>query len=131
MATKAKVVATVTFRRPTGLYWGVKFGGLWPASRHHLNLKATPPGDVVFELSNGAIKSGFHFDTKDPIWVGIDDGNCPPRGSSHPDIVDIRSTRDRVTVTNRKATGPVRLRYQLNVLNRSGGREPIDPIIEN
>lgn len=120
----------VKFRRPYG-YWGTRYGGLLPASKDVLDLRAAPPGDIEFELSKGAAKSGFRFDTDDPIWVGVDNGECPPRGSTHPDIVNVRPTNDRVIVTNRKASGRVRLRYQLNLFNRDGERKRIDPIIEN
>lgn len=133
MATTASRVPTVKFKRRF-LFggWGTGLGGLSPASGH--TLKNPPRGDIVFELDSGAVDDGYHFDTRNPpdvIWVHVDNGDCPPPGSSHPDIDDIRVERDRVIVNNRKCSGPVRLRYQLNVLDGSGEPKPIDPIIEN
>jgi len=131
MGASARVVARVMFRRPTGVYWGVGLGGLEPAKWHKLDLRTALPGDIEFELSSGAIRSGYRFDTDDPIWVHADTDNCPPPGSSHPDIEDIRPTPTRVRVYNAKRSGRVSLRYQLNVLDGNNRPKPIDPIIEN
>lgn len=130
MATNANVMATVRFRRPLG-YWGVGRLGMYLAKWHKLKLRNGPPGDLEFVLSPSTIRKGYRFDTNDPIWVHVDNGDCPPQRSSHPDIQNIRSSPTCVTVYNAKVSGPIRLRYQLNVLDGSGNREPIDPIIEN
>lgn len=118
----------VKFGRTLG-YWGVGLGKVYPAKWH--KLRPARAGDIEFELSDDAIKDGYHFDTNDPIWVGVDDGSFPNTCNTHPDIVNLRPSRDRLTVENRKASGPVTLRYQLNVLDKSGDSKPIDPIIEN
>lgn len=130
MATKARNVHRIEFGRGLG-YWGTGFGKLKPASWHVLDLRNAPPGDIEFELSNNAVRDGYHFNTKDPIWVDIDNGNCPARGTAHPDIDDVRVTANRVTVANRKKSGPIKLRYRLNILDRDNQSDPIDPIIEN
>ena len=133
MATRGSRVPTVRFKRRFLLGgWGTGIGGLSSARKHEL--RNPPQGDIVFELDSGAVEDGYHFDTSkkgDAFWVDIDDGSCPPRRHTHPDIDNIRVERDRVTVNNRKCSGRVRLRYQLNVLDRNNQSEPIDPIIEN
>ncbi|HET9355217.1 MAG TPA: hypothetical protein VFO42_03520 [Sphingomicrobium sp.] len=118
----------VKFGRTLG-YWGVGFGKVYPAKLH--KLKPAAAGDIEFELSDGAIDDGYHFDTADPIWVCVDNGNCPHQRSTHPDITNIRPSNDRLTIHNGKVSGRVRLRYQLNVLNGENQPKPIDPIIEN
>jgi len=120
----------VVFGRPAG-YWGTGFGHLIPAGRHKLDFRDQPGGLIDFQLSKGVIKRGYHFDTSEPIWVGQDTGACPPTTHCHPDIEIVSVTIDCLTVNNAKSSGHVRLRYQLNVLDRSGNRVPIDPIIEN
>jgi hypothetical protein len=133
MGARASRVPTVRFKRRFLLGgWGTGIGGLSSASGHIL--KNPPMGDIVFELDSGAVRDGYHFNTGNPtsaFWVDIDNGVCPPQNHSHPDIDNIRVASDRVTVNNRKCSGPVRLRYQLNVHDRSGNLAPIDPIIEN
>lgn len=124
----------VKFKRRILGGWGTGFLGLNRAEKHVLDMRNAPPGDIVFELDNGAVRDGYHFNTKakdDAIWVKVDDGACPSGRSSHPDIDNIRVEHDRVTVTNRKCSGPVSLRYQLNVLDGSNQGDAIDPIIEN
>lgn len=118
----------VKFGRSLG-YWGVGPGKIFPAKWH--KLKPDGAGDIEFELSDGAVADGYHFDTKDPIWVCVDTGECPKEPCTHPDITNVRPLNDRLVVHNGKCSGRVTLRYQLNVINGSGELKPIDPIIEN
>jgi hypothetical protein len=118
---------SVTFSQ-TPVGWLV---GLLPASWNRLKFSAgSGPQEVVLRIGQGTAKKGYRFDQRDPIWVAVDNGQCPQQCGVHGQITDIRCTDTELTFTNLNDE-PVTMRYQLNVLDSSNGAKPIDPIMDN
>ena len=111
-----------------GLLGGWFAGGL-PASWNRMKFE-NGPEEVVLSLSKGAAKKGYRFDTRDPIWVVIDTGECPQQCGVCGQIQDIKCTATQLTFNNLNDE-QVTLRYQVNVLDPSNQLKPIDPIMEN
>lgn len=100
------------------------------AKEHKLAFgKATGPHKIAFHV--GTPTGRFQFSEDDPIWVKIDDGECPDSTCSHPDIEVLDCKPTRLVVENRNDSEAV-LRYQLNVYDRVNSQWcPVDPIIDN
>ena len=88
--------------------------------------------DVHFRLVDGT-DSGLHFDP-DPIWVE-DNGSCPPgpaKGSSSKQVTcPAGQSGASLKIVDRNDGDPVRLCYQLNIVDKNGVNHPFDPIIIN
>jgi hypothetical protein len=73
----------------------------------------------------------FTFNEKDPIWVTLDDGECPTTPCSYQDITVTRCHGPELVIENANQE-KARLRYQLNVYDRDKKEWcPIDPIMDN
>lgn len=117
----------VSFGRFLGSWWN----GFSPASGHRMKFpKGEGPFEVTVSLKEREAKKGYRIDEQDPLWVQADAGSCPTTKCSHPDIKDVTATATSVTFTNTNDT-PGKLRYQVNVIDPEGRRDPIDPIMEN
>lgn len=111
-----------------GLLGGWVAGGL-PASWNRMKFDDGAE-QVVLSISAGASKKGYRFDSRDPIWVCVDAGQCPEQCGIHGQIQVITCTDTDLTLNNLN-NEQVTLRYQLNILDSSNQSKPIDPIMEN
>jgi hypothetical protein len=120
---------TIRFKQ-TGGEWRVVGGG--SAKSHSNTVPFGESQEFVFLLTQDMINQGYQFDTKDPIWVGVDNGQCPtsfdPNG---PISLNGAPSASQIRVNDANTDPPVVLRYQLNVLDPQGKSDPIDPIIDN
>lgn len=120
---------TIDFKRDNSGEWRVVGGG---SAKNHKNI--VPRGTTqqfIFGLSQDMIQKGYAFDVSDPIWVGVDNGQCPTSLQNGPITVVPPTTASQVTVNDANTDPPVVLRYQLNVFDEKGNSAPIDPIIDN
>lgn len=115
----------VTFNMDDG-EWKV---GNNAAEGYVMEFRNKEPEQVVLQLSGQAEKAGYKFDRKDPIWVHAGN-NCPDQPRGHKDIKADYCSDSVLVVTNTNAE-KARLRYQLNVVDGSSKKCPIDPIWDN
>lgn len=119
---------TIRFKQ-TGGEWRVVGGG--SAKGHSNTVPYGESQEFVFLLTQDMINQGYQFDTKDPIWVGVDNGQCPTSfDPSGPISLNGTPSTSQIKV-NDANTASEKLRYQLNVLDPQGKSDPIDPIIDN
>lgn len=88
------------------------------------------PYKIHFDLD---IEGGVdvRFDAAAPFFCGVDGGNCPAGLATGQIMVDSCDKNDLVIVDWNYGSEQ-QLRYQLNFVNRGGGRMPCyDPIIVN
>jgi hypothetical protein len=120
---------TIDFKRDNSGEWRVVGGG--SAKSHKTTVEGVSNQQLIFALTQDMIQKGYRFDVNDPIWVAVDNGQCPPSGASNGQITLVPpATASQVTVSDANST-PVVLRYQLNVFDENGNSAPIDPIIDN
>jgi hypothetical protein len=117
---------TVSFERH-GRDW--KAGGKH-AKDHKMKFdKDSGPHTITFNI--GTPTGRFTFNEEDPIWVKLDDGQCPDAACSYQDII-VTSCRGPQLVVENANEEEARLRYQLNVYDRQQEEWcPIDPIMDN
>ena len=112
-----------------------RHGKDWQADRkhakdHELTFDKGSEDSITFYIGTPAGR--FTFNEEDPIWVKIDDdGECPKKPCSHPDI-RVESCHGPRLVVHNANQEKARLRYQLNVYDREEKEWcPIDPIMNN
>ena len=86
--------------------------------------------DIHFRIVDGT-DSGLTFDG-DAIWVQ-ENGTCPPAKGSTSKQVSCPPGQNgpELKITDRNEGDPVRLCYQLNIVDKNGVPHPFDPIIIN
>ena len=74
----------------------------------------------------------FHFDRSGPFWADKNlSGGCPSAGSIC-DQTSVLSCNDgQLVIRNENSGDACTVHYQLNLLDRAGNPEGVDPIIKN
>jgi hypothetical protein len=103
--------------------------GNYPAEDHVTEFKNTEPEQVVLQLTDDAEQAGYKFDTSDPIWIHAGE-SCPSKPQVCRGIAAEYCNNSVLVVRNDNAQKG-RLRYQLNLLDRSNRKCAIDPIWDN
>ena len=119
---------TIRFKLSGG-EWRVVGSG--PAKNHSNTVDEGDTQQFIFLLTQDMITPGYQFDTNDPIWVGIDNGQCPTSLPSNGPISLVGTPSASQVTVNDANPDVAKLRYQLNVLDVNGASVPIDPIIDN
>jgi len=93
--------------------------------------KGSGPQTVKFKLDDTTGRD-LRFDSSSPFWAHINEaGQCPPEGAMNNQTDVVKCTDKELTISNANSGNPCTIRYQLNFVDGSGNREPVDPDFKN
>lgn len=100
-----------------------------PASDNRMDFAAgSGKHTIVFNIGT---PTGRYVFTEDPIWIMVDDGNCPASASSVPDVTIKHAGKTQLILGNANNEQAI-YRYQLNIYDTANGEYAcIDPILSN